>query len=141
MTSLTPAEFEPSHQTVMGIRRRNIIRVFSSSDEEVAGELNGVALKTIIVANHTLGFFQHGGVSIATAIHWRFALLNLVNPAVHVGRLKPIKIIIHHFTCDTAKLVSSPDSLKKLGILAKSSESLVVKQNGHEEHSCQNMHA
>lgn len=54
----------------MGIRIRNI-RVFSSSSgEEVAGELNGVASQTILAANHTLGFFQHGGVSIATVIRW-----------------------------------------------------------------------
>jgi hypothetical protein len=68
---MAPAEFERYlPQTVMGIRNRNI-RVFSSySGEEVAGELNGVASQTILVANHTLGFFQHGGVSIATAIRW-----------------------------------------------------------------------
>src|SRR5260221_12603378 len=64
MTSLTSAEFEHSF---MVIRIRNI-RVFSG--EEVAGELNGMDLQTILVANHTLGFFQHGGVSIATAIRW-----------------------------------------------------------------------
>jgi hypothetical protein len=55
----------------MGIRIRNIHVFSSSSGEEVAGELNGMASQTtILVANHTLGFFQHGGVSIATAIRW-----------------------------------------------------------------------